>query len=153
MDRHEISRIAHSEHLIAAPVAASKAQLLLSRLSPPKGGRVVDLGCGWGEWFLELLAQRVDLTGAGVDIAMPSNVAARAVERGSADRVSWVEADAASWDGGELFDVVLCIGASHAFGGLAATLRGARRHLRPGGSCCLATPSGKFHPRRQRLRR
>ncbi|MFC7640649.1 hypothetical protein ACFQX6_06260 [Streptosporangium lutulentum] len=28
---------------------------------------------------------------------------------------------------------MLCVGATHAFGGLAATLDGVRRHLRPGG--------------------
>ena len=56
-----------------------------------------------------------------------------------ADRLTWVEADAATWapaDGAPQ-DAVLCIGASHAFGGLDGTLDALRRHLRPGGRALL----------------
>ena len=54
-------------------------------------------------------------------------------------RLTWVEADAATWApaGGEPQDAVLCIGASHAFGGLHGTLDAIRRHLRPGGRALL----------------
>ena len=136
MDRTEISRLAHTAHPIAAPVAGRHVEVLLSRLSAPAGGRVLDLGCGSGEWLMELLAERPGLTGVGVDVALPGDVAPSAAARGVADRVSWVEADAVSWSGG-LFDVVFCIGASHAFGGLPGTLEGVRRHLRPGGQVLL----------------
>lgn len=136
MDRNEISRIAHTDQRIAAPVARANVRELLARLSPPSGAHVVDLGCGWGEWLLELLAARPDMSGVGVDVSLPADVDAQARARGLADRVSWVEADASTWDGG-LFDVVLCVGASHAFGGLAETLDGARRMLRPGGQLLL----------------
>lgn len=136
MDRHEISRIAHLDHPIAAPVARAEVRELLSRLSPPHGARVVDLGCGWGEWLVELLAVRTDLTGVGIDVSLPSDVGARAQARGVADRASWVEADASGWEDGD-FDVVLCVGASHAFGGLAGTFDAVRRMLRPGGQLLL----------------
>ncbi len=109
---------------------------LLARLSHPPGARVVDLGCGWGEWLIELLAARSDLTGVGVDVSLPLDVEARAQARGVADRVSWVQTDAARWHGG-VYDVVLCIGASHAFGGLAKTLDSVRRMLRPEGQLLL----------------
>lgn len=136
MDRNEISRIAHRDHPIAAPVARESLRTLLARLSPPEGARVVDLGCGWGEWLIELLSARGDLTGVGVDISLPDDLADRARARGVAERVSWVEANASTWNGGE-FDVVMCVGASHAFGGLTETLDGIRRFLRPGGSVLL----------------
>jgi cyclopropane fatty-acyl-phospholipid synthase-like methyltransferase len=136
MDRVEISNIAHADHPVAAPVATANVQRLLSRLSPPDDGRVVDLGCGWGEWLIEFLAKRSDLVGVGVDVALPAEVGTRAQARGVAERVEWIQADASSWDGGA-FDVVLCIGASHAFGGLLETLRGCRRMLRPGGQVLL----------------
>ena len=136
MDRHEISQIAHLDHPIAAPVTRANVRELLSRLSPPHGARVVDLGCGWGEWLIELLAARPDLTGVGVDLSLPSDVDARAQARGVAHRVTWVEADASGWSD-EDFDVVLCVGASHAFGGLSGTLHGVRRVLRPGGQLLL----------------
>lgn len=136
MDRIEISDIAHTHHRIAAPVSPQNVRVLLSRLAIGSGGRALDLGCGAGEWLTELLHERPGVTGVGVDRALPDDVASRAAARGVADRVSWVEADAASWTGG-LHDVVLCVGASHAFGGLAGTLDGVRRHLRPGGQVLL----------------
>lgn len=136
MDRTEISGIAHSDHPIAAPISVANLQGLVSRLSPPPHGRAVDLGCGSGHWLTELLAVRADLSGVGVDLALPADADTHARERGVADQVEWVQADAADWDGG-LFDIVLCVGASHAFGGLAGTLDGVRRMLRPGGQVLL----------------
>jgi SAM-dependent methyltransferase len=50
--------------------------------------------------------------------------------------VTWVEADAAAWRG-DRFDVVLCVGASHVFGGLTGTLAALRQHLAPGGRVIL----------------
>lgn len=92
----------------------------------------MDLGCGEGEWLLELLEAHEQLTGVGVDLSLPTEAVTAAKQRGLDHRVRWEQADAATWSEG-LFDVVLCVGASHAFGGLDATLQGVRRHLRPGG--------------------
>jgi cyclopropane fatty-acyl-phospholipid synthase-like methyltransferase len=139
MDRAEISRIAHSDHPIAAPVSRSVARRLLTRLDPAPSGRVVDLGCGSGAWLLELLEGRPDLTAVGVDTALHPDREARALQRGVADRLTWLQADAATWapvDGAPQ-DAVVCIGASHAFGGLHGTLDAIRRHLRAGGRALL----------------
>jgi len=136
MNRTEISGIAHADHPIAAPISVANLQRLLSRLSPPHHGRVVDLGCGSGQWLTELLTARPGLSGVGVDIALLADAEAHARERGVADRAQWLQADAASWDGG-VFDIVLCVGASHAFGGLAGTMDGVRRMLRSGGQVLL----------------
>ncbi|BDV29578.1 class I SAM-dependent methyltransferase [Microbacterium terricola] len=139
MNRDEISRIAHTDHPIAAPVDVSSARRLLARLDPAGSGRVVDLGCGSGAWLLELLDSRPDLTAVGVDTALHPDRDARARRRGVADRLSWIEADAAAWSpaDGVPHDAVLCVGASHAFGGLSGTLVAIRRHLRPGGRALL----------------
>ncbi len=147
MNRTEISEIAHRRHPLAAPVAAEQAQLLLSWLSPPPGGRAVDLGCGYGVWLLELVEQHSDLNAVGVDVALPTANQQRAQERGLEGRLQWAEADAASWHDG-LFDVVLCVGASHAFGGLAGTLAALRRHLRPGGQALLGDTFWEAPPSR-----
>ena len=136
MDRSEIFDIAHRRHPIAAPVAPDQLRRLLGWLSPPPGGRAVDLGCGEGEWLQELLLARARLTGVGVDHVLPAAAAERSAQRGLGDRVRWAEADAAAWSEG-LFDVVLCVGASHAFGGLADMLADVRRNLRPGGQALV----------------
>lgn len=136
MDRSHIFDIAHLRHPIAAPVAPEQLRELVGWLSPPAGGRAVDLGCGEGEWLQELLLAQPRLSGVGIDHMLPASAAARAGQRGLADRVQWTEADAATWSDG-LFDVVLCVGASHAFGRLEDMLAAVRRHLRPGGQALI----------------
>lgn len=136
MERSQIFDIAHLRHPIAAPVASERLRDLVGWLSAPTGGRAVDLGCGEGEWLQELLLAQPGLTGVGIDHMLPGSAAERAAQRGLGDRVRWIETDAASWSDGR-FDVVLCVGASHAFGRLGDMLAAVRRHLRPGGQALV----------------
>ncbi len=136
MDRARASAIAHRWHPVAAPVSDANLRRLLQHLGPVD--RVLDLGCGFGEWLLAALEVAPQATGTGVDTSTPAleQARTRAAARGLADRVDWHEADAAGWRGPG-FDGVLCIGATHAFGGLAGTLTAVREHLRPGGRVLL----------------
>ncbi|GAA1694555.1 class I SAM-dependent methyltransferase [Microbacterium sediminicola] len=135
MDRYEISRIAHSDHPIAAPVSTSAARRLLSHLKPTPSGRVLDLGCGAGAWLFELLIDRADLTATGVDISLHPDRGDLARARDLSDRITWIEADAAAWASidDERYDTILSIGATHAFDGLDGTLDAIRDRLHPGG--------------------
>ncbi len=136
MDRALASAIAHRWHPVAAPVSDANLQRLLTRLGPVE--RVLDLGCGFGEWLLATLEAAPGATGVGVDTSRPAldEARRRAADRGLDARVSFEETEAASYDGGG-FDAVLCVGATHAFGGLAGTLDAVREHLRPGGRVLL----------------
>lgn len=139
MDRARISAIAHRWHPVAAPVSDDAVHRLVGRLAPPDApGRrrtAVDLGCGPGAWLLALLGARPVFDGVGVDTSAPALDTARdsAAMAGLVGRAAFVQADAATWSGGEPADAVLCVGAAHAFGGTAGALAAARRHLRPGG--------------------
>ena len=138
MDFLRASDIAHTHHPIAAPVAPEALGALVQRLGPvPEGGTVVDLGCGYGRWLLEVLDQHPGTTGIGIDRTLPPGLAEETADRGLSDRVRWVEADARTWTAEHPVDLVLCVGATHAFGGLDGTLDAARRHLRPGGRLLL----------------
>jgi SAM-dependent methyltransferase len=136
VDRSLASAIAHRWHPVAAPVSDANLHRLITRLGPVE--RVLDLGCGFGEWLLAALEVAPAATGVGVDTSRPALEEARrrAHARGLTDRVALEETDAASFDGAG-FDAVLCVGASHALGGLAGALAAVRAHLRPGGRVLL----------------
>ena len=138
MDRALVSAIAHRWHPIAAPVSDDSLRRLVQRLELPDGARVLDLGCGYGEWLHAALEEFSDAEGVGVDTSSPAleEARARAEQRSLTDRVTFEQADAAEFEGGE-FDAVLCVGAVHALGGLGSALSKVRTHLRPGGRVLL----------------
>ncbi|HEX3750704.1 MAG TPA: methyltransferase domain-containing protein [Streptosporangiaceae bacterium] len=104
------------------PLSEEHAGLLTGRLSLRPGARVVDLGCGWGELLLRVVASTDRATGTGVDTDARALSRARrqAADRHLDGQVLFAEADIAGWTGPA--DRVLCVGASHAFGGTTAAL-------------------------------
>ncbi|GAA3183503.1 class I SAM-dependent methyltransferase [Blastococcus jejuensis] len=153
MDRAQASAIAHRWHPIAAPVTDDNLRLLIQRLGLPPDGRILDLGCGFGEWLFAALEAAPGTTAVGVDTSGPAlqEARARAAARNLADRATFEQADASGWSG-EGFDAVLCIGATHAFGGLAATLAAVRAHLHPGGRVLLGEGYWEAPPSEAALR-
>jgi SAM-dependent methyltransferase len=137
--RARLSALAHTTHPVAAPLSDATVGALISALKVPDGGRVVDLGCGAGEW-LARLRQQVPCTVTGVDDA-PAALEAAEARLGPADAggaVALVRADAATWAadlgrGADPFDAALCVGATHALGGLLRTLDTVAGLLAPGG--------------------
>jgi SAM-dependent methyltransferase len=138
MDRAQASAIAHRWHPVAAPLSDENVRLLLRRLEMPSDGRVLDVGCGLGEWLLAAVGPLATGHGIGIDTSAAALAEARrrAARRSLSDRVTFEQADAATWTGG-LFDTVLCVGATHAFGGIGPALAALRTHLRPGGRVLL----------------
>ncbi|GAB3567347.1 class I SAM-dependent methyltransferase [Amycolatopsis endophytica] len=96
---------------------------------------MLDLGCGGGEWLLRALAVRPEARAEGVDLAEPALDHARreAGRRGVGDRLVLHRQDVSAFTAAEPFDLVLCVGSTHAFGGLLPALAAARRLLAPGG--------------------
>ncbi|RSS93745.1 class I SAM-dependent methyltransferase [Streptomyces sp. WAC02707] len=135
MDRQQISRLAHADHPIAAPLDDASVRGLLARAVPRGDERVLDLGCGGGEWLLRALTEHPRLTAEGVDVSeVPLAHARAAADRlGVTDRLVLHHEDAARFTAPHRFDLVLCVGSTHAFGGLPAALAAAREHLAPGG--------------------
>ncbi|MCB5180593.1 SAM-dependent methyltransferase [Streptomyces antimicrobicus] len=145
MDRETRSQLAHAGHPVAAPVGDPAVERLIGRaLALPAGAagspRLLDLGCGRAEWLLRALAAHPTATAHGVDVSAPALAAARAAAeaRGLTGRLSLHQVPAAEHADPDPYDVVLSVGATHAFGGgLAATLDAAGRHLAPGGHLVL----------------
>ncbi|MFJ2269252.1 SAM-dependent methyltransferase [Streptomyces sp. NPDC087849] len=135
MNREQISGLAHVDHPIRSPLDDASVRQLLERGLPRGDERVLDLGCGGGEWLLRALAAYPNLLAEGVDFSEEALGQAReaASRRGVQDRLVLHHQEAAEFRSPHLFDVVISVGATHAFGGLLPTLAAAREHLAPGG--------------------
>ncbi|GII53776.1 SAM-dependent methyltransferase [Planotetraspora thailandica] len=135
MDRQTISALAHADHPIAAPISPAHVERLLARTKLKTGARILDLGCGEAAWTLRALELFPETSADGVDIS-PGGLAAAAKDaqaRGLAGRIRLHETSAAGFTAAEPYDLVLCVGATHAFGGLAPTLEAVRSFVKPGG--------------------
>jgi cyclopropane fatty-acyl-phospholipid synthase-like methyltransferase len=138
VNRERISRLAHADHPIASPLDDDSVRRLLEHGMRPGAGRVLDLGCGGGEWLLRALAMHPNLRAEGVDIsgAALAHALEAAIKMGVDKRLTLHHHDAAGFTSSHSFDLVLSVGATHALGGLLPTLAAARQHLAPGG-CAL----------------
>ncbi|MER6253360.1 class I SAM-dependent methyltransferase [Streptomyces sp. NPDC001584] len=139
MNHEQISGIAHADHPIKAPLDEASVRRLLEHGAPRDGERVLDLGCGTAEWLLRALATHPRLHAEGVDTSEESVAQARrsADLLGVRERLVVHQRKAADFVSDRPFDLVLSVGATHAFGGLLPTLAAAREHLAPGGRVLL----------------
>jgi SAM-dependent methyltransferase len=97
------------------PLSEARASTLVRRLSAHSPGTVLDLGCGWAELLLRVLAAAPDATGTGVDVNGEDLDRARraARARGLDRRVTFAEESAVGTRRGPA-DLVLCVGAGQA---------------------------------------
>ncbi|PJE97028.1 SAM-dependent methyltransferase [Streptomyces carminius] len=122
------------------PLSEERAARVVRRLVRTGPATVLDVGCGWGELTLRLLAAAPRATAVGLDTDGESLARARraAAARGLADRVEFAEESARGTVRGPA-DVVLCVGSGHALTGaeppghVPAALRELRRLVAPGG--------------------
>jgi SAM-dependent methyltransferase len=126
VDPHRFSRIGHGDLPWWNPMEGEAFDTLVARAALPPGARVLDVGCGNGNLLRRVLAAVPGSTGVGVDRRLP--VPGPGLREEAFDAARFEPA---------AFDLVLCIGSSHAAGGAAAALRTFRALLRPGGSVLL----------------
>ncbi|WP_326690476.1 class I SAM-dependent methyltransferase [Streptomyces sp. NBC_01795] len=148
MDRQRLSLLAHADHPIAAPLDDASVHQLLTRAVRRGDERVLDLGCGEGTWLLRALEAHPGATAEGVDVSSPALERARqlAQEAGVAERLTLHRTEADDFSPERPFDLVLSVGATHAFGGLLSTLQAARRHLAPGGTVLVGDAYWQSEP-------
>jgi SAM-dependent methyltransferase len=131
--------IAEQQHRILNPFTEEQLLLLGEICDLRPDMRQIDLCCGKGEMLCRW-AQRAGITGLGVDISpvFLNAARARAEELGVTGRVSFVEADAATYPiPAAAFDIVSCIGATWIGHGLVGTLNLLRGGLRDHNSLLL----------------
>ncbi len=127
------------------PLSEARAARFVDRLARAKPGTVLDIGSGWGELMLRILAALPDATGVGFDTDEGDldRGSANARARGLSERVAFYQESGVGTSRGPA-DLVLCLGASHALteteppGHTAAALRELRRLVTPGGRVLLS---------------
>lgn len=122
-----------------SPLSPQKADQIIDRLALSPGDRVLDVGCGNGE-FLIRLVERKGILGLGVDpdadtIDQAKGAASRRIPEASCEfRAARIQDTLLD---NKPFDLAICIGSTHAYGdGEAAyptTIRELARVARPGG--------------------
>jgi cyclopropane fatty-acyl-phospholipid synthase-like methyltransferase len=126
------------------PLSEARAARIVARLTRNRPRTVLDIGCGWGELMLRILAAAPDATGLGLDTDEGDLARGRdnARARGLHDRVTFVRESGVGTRRGPA-DLVLCVGASQALtevslpGTTAAALVELRRLVNPGGRVLL----------------
>jgi SAM-dependent methyltransferase len=108
----------HSRLTFHGPLSEPRADRLVTRLTRHAPTTVLDIGCGWAELMLRILAATPEATGTGIDINAEDLARGRqaAEARGLTDRVRFLEESATATPHGPA-DLVLCVGASQAIAG------------------------------------
>jgi hypothetical protein len=116
-----------------APLSAQRANRLAADLAALTPSTVIDLGCGWGELLLRILAACPQAHGVGVDTHGPDLVRGRdnAAARALSDRVEFIDGPAAEQL--RAADILINLGAHQALGGVTTALRALHDAVNPGG--------------------
>ena len=149
MDRQRFSYVAHGAMKAWNPIQSLRFDYFASMLTVPKDGTVLDIGCGRGYWLLQI-AEFFDIKCAiGVE---KSPYAANAAKQEAANstlqsqvKIVHREFTPAAY-GDESFDLVLCMGASHALSNYEGALREAYRLLRRNGQLLIGEGYWKREP-------
>lgn len=106
----------HEDLVFLSPLSQARADVLVAGLADGLSGTVLDLGCGWGELLLQVVAAAPAARGHGIDTdeAALGHGRALAAERGLADRVTFEAGDARGPHG--VVDAAICVGASQIWG-------------------------------------
>lgn len=120
-----------------APLSGKRADAIAGRLAAGRPREVIDIGCGWGELLLRVVARAPGARGLGADTDERAlrRAEAAARTRGLQERVSFACVPGDQVRGPA--DVVLCVGASHALGDGGSFLPRLRELIRPGGRLLL----------------
>lgn len=142
------SEIAHARLDFFGPYSWPVVDQFVEHLDLRSSSRVLDVGCGAGRLLIEIV-RRFGCVGLGVDLSPAfidrAGATARAQEVDA--RCRFVVGDAASvLAAEEPFDLALCLGSTHAFGGFDKTLEALGPLLRDDGRALIGEGYWKITP-------
>ncbi|MFD8806679.1 SAM-dependent methyltransferase [Streptomyces sp. NPDC059597] len=121
----------HHRLTFHGPLSEPRADALVRRLAATRPRTVLDIGCGWGELLLRVLAAVPGARGTGIDLDEADLTRGRreAEARGLAARVDFLAESATGTRRGPA-DLVLCVGSSQALSTAGSPTAEALRELR-----------------------
>src|SRR5262245_13034491 len=152
LDRSKLTAIGHADHVICNPVSSQTVDEVRELVELAGAARVLDAGCGKAEILMRLIERRapVRIRGVGVDTSARflDEGRRRAEGRVPAGALELVEGDVVAFlrSPTDLFDVAICTGSTHAFGGYRQTLRALARVVRAGGQLLVGEGYWKKEP-------
>lgn len=143
MDIWKYFDLTHKFHTMMNPISDQKIDKLIDLVNLAPSSRVIDIGCGKGE-FLIRLARKVNITAIGIDKSPYTIVAARerTAKMDLTDQIEYIESDGKIFldSVNEKFDLSVCMGASWVFGGHEGTLRALSEITRKDGIVIVGEP-------------
>ena len=131
----------HSKQLIMNPMRDEKLTRFCNILNLPANSRVVDIGCGKGE-FLHRLHAMYGVSGIGIDkspYCIEDCKQQKETRAPDAD-IEYLLMDGRDFVTDEKFDLASCMGASWIWGGIRGTLKALSDLTKPGGLIVLGEP-------------
>ncbi len=136
MASNKFSVIAHRDHGICNPLNKGKLQAVLDRIPFESGGKVLDIGAGKCSVLIDLI-DRHDVVGTAIEIerGFIEEAQRNAGQRITDNQLEIVNEDAKKVIDGldELYNVAICLGATHALGNYKVTLEWMSEVVKPGG--------------------
>ena len=153
MDFWKLMDILHKKQLIMNPMRTEKLDRFCRALNLPRNSRVIDIGCGKGE-FLHRLHALYDISGIGIDkspYCIEDCKQQKQLRAPQAD-IEYLLMDGKDYKAFEEFDVAACMGASWIWGGIRGTMTALKELTKPGGLVVLGEPHWLKDPDEEYLR-
>jgi len=150
MDRNKFSAIAHRDHVFSNPINEAKLMRTFQFLNLQEGDRVLDIGAGKGELLIRVAEQfKAKATAIELYEGAIEEAKRKAAGRLSPDQITFLNQDAKevvqSLEEAE-FSLGICIGSTHALGGLEETLQALKKCVKKGGYILIGEGYWKQKP-------
>ncbi len=122
---------AGNDEELTGPYDASVVERTFRVLRLAPDPKILDVGCGKGQMLMRAV-ELFDGKGTGVDLDL-GEARERLRRRGMQERIELMEGDANELTVGHGFDLTMCVGATHVFGGYEQTLNRLLEMTMPGG--------------------
>lgn len=154
MDRNKFSANAHRNHAFSNPISEKKIQKMIGIVSPKATDKVIDIGAGKCELLIRMVekyqvsATAIELYDGAIEEA--KRVAISRIPEGSIEFIVDDATVAVEKCGPDEYDFGICIGSTHALGGLESTLKTLKRLVKKNGYILIGegywkqTPSPEY---------